>query len=130
MADIDAHSRPVRGRTAQRLWPAGIALARTGRAGSIPASALAAGLRGKDHYLLPARLRDGPAGDRRRLRRRSVVRPTGETGCDPLGWSVIGAAVVVAGLSMGHAHLTGWGVMLAAVIAGVAAGLPLAAARS
>jgi hypothetical protein len=51
----------------------------------------------------------------------------------PLGlalWSVIGAATVVAGLSLGHAHLTDWGiVLLSAVAAGLAAGLPLAATR-
>jgi hypothetical protein len=43
---------------------------------------------------------------------------------------VIGAGVVVAGVSLGHAHLTDWGiVLLAAVAAGLAAGLPLAATR-
>jgi len=49
----------------------------------------------------------------------------------PLGlasWSVIGAAVVVAGLSLGHAHLTGWGIMLLIAVAAGLAGLPLAAA--
>jgi hypothetical protein len=43
---------------------------------------------------------------------------------------VIGAATVVAGLSLGHAHLTDWGILLlSAAAAGLAAGLPLAATR-
>jgi hypothetical protein len=47
MADIDAHSRPVRGLTAQRLWPAGIALVRALAAPALsPASRAGHGLRG------------------------------------------------------------------------------------
>ena len=46
-------------------------------------------------------------------------------------WLVIGLAVTIAGASLGHhAHLTDWGVALvAAVLAGAAVGLPLAARR-
>lgn len=46
-------------------------------------------------------------------------------------WAVIGLAVTIAGASLGHhAHLTGWGIaFLAAVVAGAAAALPLAARR-
>ena len=46
-------------------------------------------------------------------------------------WVVIGLAVTIAGASLGHhAHLTEWGIaLLAAVLAGAAAGLPLAARR-
>lgn len=46
-------------------------------------------------------------------------------------WAIIGLAVTIAGASLGHhAHLTGWGIaFLAAVVAGAAAGLPLAARR-
>jgi hypothetical protein len=40
---------------------------------------------------------------------------------------VIGIRAVAAGVSLGHAHLTDWGiVLLAAAAAGLAAGLPLA----
>ena len=46
-------------------------------------------------------------------------------------WLVIGLAVTIAGASLGsHAHLTEWGIaLLAAVLAGAAVGLPLAARR-
>ena len=46
-------------------------------------------------------------------------------------WLIIGLAVTIAGASLAHhAHLTGWGIaFLAAVVAGAAAGLPLAARR-
>jgi hypothetical protein len=51
----------------------------------------------------------------------------------PLGlaiWLLIGAGVVVAGLSLGHPHLTDWGiVLLVSVAAGLTAGLPLAARK-
>ena len=98
MADIDTHSRPVRGPAVVAGWDS--AGARTGRAGSIPASRPGRGLaRDKDRHLLPAWLRDGPAGDRRRLRRRRLVRPTAGLAAIPLGlalWSVMGAAVVAA----------------------------------
>ena len=46
-------------------------------------------------------------------------------------WLVIGIAVAIAGASLGHhAHLTEWGIaLIAAVLAGAAVGLPLAARR-
>ena len=45
-------------------------------------------------------------------------------------WAVIGFAVTVAGVSLGHAHLTELGIaVLAAALAGMAVGLPLAARR-
>jgi hypothetical protein len=45
-------------------------------------------------------------------------------------WAVIGLAVTVAGASLGHTHLTEWGIaLIAAVLAGAAVGLPLAARR-
>jgi hypothetical protein len=46
-------------------------------------------------------------------------------------WAVIGLALIIAGLALGHhAHLTEWGIaLLAAALAGVATGLPLAARR-
>jgi hypothetical protein len=52
----------------------------------------------------------------------------------PIGlavWAVIGFALIIAGLSLGHhAHLTDWGIaLLAAALAGAATGLPLAARR-
>ena len=52
----------------------------------------------------------------------------------PLGlaiWVIIGLAVTIAGASLGHhAHLTEWGIaFMAAVLAGAAVGLPLAARR-
>ena len=52
----------------------------------------------------------------------------------PIGlavWAVIGFALIIAGLSLGHhAHLTDWGIaVLAAALAGAATGLPLAARR-
>ena len=52
----------------------------------------------------------------------------------PLGlamWVIIGLALTTAGASLGnHAHLTDWGIaLMAAVLAGAAVGLPLAARR-
>ena len=52
----------------------------------------------------------------------------------PLGlapWAIIGLAVTLAGASLSHhAHLTEWGIaLIAATVAGAAAGLPLAARR-
>jgi hypothetical protein len=46
-------------------------------------------------------------------------------------WAVIGFAVTVAGVSLGHhAHLTEWGIaLMGAALAGAAIGLPLAARR-
>ena len=45
-------------------------------------------------------------------------------------WAVISFAVTVAGVSLGHAHLTELGIaVLAAALAGMAVGLPLAARR-
>jgi hypothetical protein len=45
-------------------------------------------------------------------------------------WAVISFAVTVAGVSLGRAHLTQLGIaILAAALAGIAAGLPLAARR-
>ncbi len=45
-------------------------------------------------------------------------------------WAVISFAVTVAGVSLGHAHLTELGIaILAAALAGMAVGLPLAARR-
>ena len=45
-------------------------------------------------------------------------------------WAVIGLAVTLAGASLGHTHLTQWGIaLMAAALAGAAAGLPLAARR-
>jgi hypothetical protein len=46
-------------------------------------------------------------------------------------WAVIGLALIIADASLGHhAHLAGWGIaLLAAVVAGAAIGLPLAARR-
>ena len=45
-------------------------------------------------------------------------------------WAVISFAVTVAGVSLGRVHLTGLGIaILAAALAGIAAGLPLAARR-
>lgn len=45
-------------------------------------------------------------------------------------WAVISFAVTVGGVSLGHAHLAGLGIaVLAAALAGMAAGLPLAARR-
>jgi hypothetical protein len=45
-------------------------------------------------------------------------------------WAVISFAVIVAGFSLDHAHLTGLGIaVLAAALTGMAAGLPLAARR-
>ena len=49
----------------------------------------------------------------------------------PLGlglWAIAGLGVIAAGLSLGHAHLADWGiVLLTAVAAGAGAGLPAAA---
>lgn len=43
-------------------------------------------------------------------------------------WGVIGFAVAVAGVSLGHTHLTEWGIaVVAAALAGAAVGIPLAA---
>jgi hypothetical protein len=52
----------------------------------------------------------------------------------PLGlglWAITGFALILAGASLGHhAHLIDWGIaLLAAALAGAAAGLPLAARR-
>jgi hypothetical protein len=52
----------------------------------------------------------------------------------PLGlapWAIIGLTVTIAGVSLGHhAHLIDWGIaLMAATVAGVATGLPLAARR-
>jgi hypothetical protein len=52
----------------------------------------------------------------------------------PLGlalWAIIGLTLTIAGASLGHhAHLTEWGIaLMAAVLAGLAVGLPLAARR-
>ena len=65
-----------------------------------------------------------------------LVALTGRAGLAaiPLGlalWAVIGLAVTLAGASLGHhAHLIGWGIaLMAATVAGAAAGLPLAARR-
>ena len=45
-------------------------------------------------------------------------------------WAVISFAVTVVGVSLGHAHLTELGIaILAAALAGMAVGLPLAARR-
>jgi len=45
-------------------------------------------------------------------------------------WVVIGLAVTFAGASLGHTHLTQWGIaFMAAALAGAAVGLPLAARR-
>ena len=45
-------------------------------------------------------------------------------------WAIISFAVTVAGVSLGHAHLTELGIaVLAAALAGMAVGLPLAARR-
>ena len=45
-------------------------------------------------------------------------------------WAVISFAVTVAGISLGHAHLAELGIaILAAALAGIAVGLPLAARR-
>jgi hypothetical protein len=45
-------------------------------------------------------------------------------------WAVISFAVTVAGVSLGRAHLTELGIaILAAALAGIAAGLPIAAQR-
>jgi hypothetical protein len=45
-------------------------------------------------------------------------------------WAVISFAATVAGVSLGHAHLTELGIaILAAALAGMAVGLPLAARR-
>jgi hypothetical protein len=45
-------------------------------------------------------------------------------------WAVISFAVTVAGVSLGRVHLTELGIaILAAALAGIAAGLPLAARR-
>jgi len=45
-------------------------------------------------------------------------------------WLVIGLAVTSAGTALGHTHLTEWGIaLMAAVLAGAATGLPLAARR-
>ena len=45
-------------------------------------------------------------------------------------WAVIGLAVTFAGAGLGHNHLTEWGIaLMAAVLAGAATGLPLAARR-
>ena len=46
-------------------------------------------------------------------------------------WAIIGFAVTVAGVSLNHGHLTELGIaILAAALAGMAVGLPLAARRS
>ena len=52
----------------------------------------------------------------------------------PLGlalWALTGCALILAGASLGHhAHLIDWGIaLIAAAVAGAAAGLPLAARR-
>ena len=49
----------------------------------------------------------------------------------PAVWLVIGLAITIAGASLGHhTHLTEWGIaLMAAVLAGAAVGLPLAARR-
>jgi hypothetical protein len=45
-------------------------------------------------------------------------------------WAIIGFAVIVAGVSLDHAHLTELGIaILAAALAGMAVGLPIAARR-
>jgi hypothetical protein len=45
-------------------------------------------------------------------------------------WAIIGLAVTFAGASLGHTHLTEWGIaLMAAALAGAAVGLPLAARR-
>jgi hypothetical protein len=45
-------------------------------------------------------------------------------------WAILGLGVTLAGIALSHTHLTQWGiVLLAAVAAGLAAGLPLAALR-
>jgi len=45
-------------------------------------------------------------------------------------WAITGAGVVAAGLRLGHAGLTGWGIILAAAsVTGAAAGILLAARR-
>jgi len=45
-------------------------------------------------------------------------------------WAVIGLAVTFAGAALGHTHLTEWGIaLMAAVLAGAAVGLPIAARR-
>jgi len=53
----------------------------------------------------------------------------------PIGlalWVLVGFALVAAGLSLGHhAHLVDWGIaLLAATLAGAAAGLPLSARKA
>jgi hypothetical protein len=45
-------------------------------------------------------------------------------------WAVIGFAVTMVGVALGHTHLTEWGIaLMAAALAGAAVGLPLAARR-
>jgi hypothetical protein len=45
-------------------------------------------------------------------------------------WAVIGFTVTMAGVALGHTHLTEWGIaLMAAALAGAAVGLPLAARR-
>jgi hypothetical protein len=45
-------------------------------------------------------------------------------------WAVVSVAVIAAGISLGHAHLTELGIAtLAAAVVGMAVGLPLAARR-
>jgi len=139
MANIDAHSRPVRGPDARQLWPAGIALVLALAAPAVSLlPALMTGVRGTGTaisfphgfavaLLVTAAVTAAACAAGAWLARRAGLAAI------PLGlalWSVIGAATVVAGLSLGHANLTDWGILLlSAVAAGLAAGLPLAATR-
>jgi hypothetical protein len=139
MTDIDTRSQPVRSLTARHLWPAGIALvlALAGPAVSL-LPAFMTGVRGTGTaisfphgfavaLLVTAAVTAAACAACAWLARRAALAAI------PLGlalWLVIGIGAVAAGVSLGHAHLTGWGiVLLTAVAAGLAAGLPLAATR-
>ena len=139
MTDLDTGSRPVTSRTARRWWSAGTALvlALAGPAVSL-LPALMTGVRGTGSaisfphgfavaLLVTAAVTAAACAAGAWLARRAALAAI------PLGlalWLVIGIGVVAAGVSLGHAHLTDWGiVLLAAAAAGLAAGLPLAATR-
>jgi len=139
MANIDTHPPQVKRLTARRLWPTGVALvlALAGPAVSL-LPALMTGVRGTGAaiafphgfpvaLLVTAAVTAAACAAGAWLARRAALAAI------PLGlapWLVIGIGAVAAGVSLGHAHLTDWGiVLLAAVAAGLAAGLPLAATR-
>jgi hypothetical protein len=139
MADLDTGSRPVRGLRPRQLWPAAIALVLALAAPAVSLlPALMTGVRGTGAaisfphgfaatLLVTAAVVAAACAAGAWLARRAGLAAI------PLGlapWLVVGIGVVAAGLSLGHAHLTDWGiVLLAAVAAGLAAGLPLAATR-